>query len=124
MYIIDRCVSTESQCRSRECVPTSKLCDGRPDCRDRSDEGEDFCSKSIRDFFPNPTTPFPPLSSGYHPHHYKSFGLSDLKILFHSELNCETLSNICLLAVSYDFSSDHSRKLTFFQFSHSYLVGD
>ncbi|TPP57800.1 Low-density lipoprotein receptor [Fasciola gigantica] len=47
MYIIDRCVSSESQCRSRECVPTSKVCDGRPDCRDRSDEGEDFCNAGV-----------------------------------------------------------------------------
>uniref|UniRef100_A0A183A8V0 Ig-like domain-containing protein n=1 Tax=Echinostoma caproni TaxID=27848 RepID=A0A183A8V0_9TREM len=47
LYIIDRCVSSESQCRNRECVPTSKLCDGRPDCSDRSDEGEDFCNAGV-----------------------------------------------------------------------------
>ena len=32
------CEETEFHCSSGECVDIGKLCDGAPDCRDRSDE--------------------------------------------------------------------------------------
>ena len=32
------CKETEFHCSSGECVDIGKLCDGAPDCRDRSDE--------------------------------------------------------------------------------------
>ncbi|CAH8592428.1 unnamed protein product [Dicrocoelium dendriticum] len=47
LYIMDPCPLNESQCRSKECIPTMSLCDGRPHCRDASDEGNEFCNAGV-----------------------------------------------------------------------------
>ncbi len=39
----ETCTRDQFECESGECVDFSRRCDGRPDCRDRSDELE--CSK-------------------------------------------------------------------------------
>jgi len=41
------CEETEFHCSSGECVDIGKLCDGAPDCRDRSDENVSRCSRRI-----------------------------------------------------------------------------
>ncbi|KAL7058718.1 hypothetical protein AAHC03_013309 [Spirometra sp. Aus1] len=41
--VTETCTPGNSQCRDGACVPLSALCDGRADCRDHSDEDENFC---------------------------------------------------------------------------------
>ncbi|BHF68736.1 hypothetical protein SprV_0301177700 [Sparganum proliferum] len=41
--VTETCTPGNSQCRDGACVPLSALCDGRTDCRDNSDEDENFC---------------------------------------------------------------------------------
>ncbi|CAL8077304.1 unnamed protein product [Calicophoron daubneyi] len=47
VYITDICPSGESQCRNKQCIPISKLCDGHIDCQDGTDEGHDFCNAGL-----------------------------------------------------------------------------
>ncbi|KAA3677858.1 uncharacterized protein DEA37_0013843 [Paragonimus westermani] len=47
LYMIDSCRFNESLCRTRECILTQNLCNGQPDCKDSSDEGDDFCNAGL-----------------------------------------------------------------------------
>ncbi|VDM32229.1 unnamed protein product [Hydatigera taeniaeformis] len=44
--IESHCATGQSQCRSGECVSSSKFCDGYPHCADASDEFPVFCQKA------------------------------------------------------------------------------
>lgn len=44
--ISNYCRSGETRCRDGTCIPVYKLCDGRIQCSDRSDELREFCGES------------------------------------------------------------------------------
>ncbi|TGZ69507.1 hypothetical protein CRM22_003711 [Opisthorchis felineus] len=47
IYLTHSCGPAHSQCRSGECIPTERVCNGVPDCTDNSDEGPEFCNAGV-----------------------------------------------------------------------------
>ncbi len=46
IFVYDPCPANQVCCRSGECVSGDKICNSQIDCKDGSDESEQFCCKS------------------------------------------------------------------------------
>ncbi|KAL5960791.1 Low-density lipoprotein receptor [Taenia solium] len=47
IFIQDSCPTKQVSCRSGECIPSDKICNGVNDCIDGSDESEQFCCEML-----------------------------------------------------------------------------